>query len=216
MRSMGEWMAILAMATSTLACSVPPAAADWQYTQWGMTPDQVRAASNDAAQPNLNRTLDAGGLKAVLTAPYQGATLPFTAVFLFDDGGKLKLVTLDPIGDIACPVIVQALRANHGMPKGKADMVHATTLRWDDVESDNLIVYLDLGHGNCTVQFSRLPHLAEREEPIAVLENRIPAMSSPTCSRTKEAATFRRAAHEHIGSLWTIPYTKCHVIRKRD
>ena len=157
MQSWRAWMVASALAASALACSSVPAAADWQYTQWGMTLDQVRAASGDAARPNPDRALDAGSLKAALTAPYQGASLPFTAVFYFDPAGRLKLVALNPVGEIACPVIVQALGANHGMPEGEADMVHATTLRWDDVENDNLIVYQDLGHGNCTIQFSRLP-----------------------------------------------------------
>ncbi len=157
MGSMRGRIAASALALSALACSALPAAADWQYTQWGMTPGQVRAASNDVAQPNPDRKLDADGLKADLTAPYQGAAIPFTAVFLFDAPGKLQVVTLNPVGGIACPVIVQALAANHGPPEGKADMVQARTLRWDDTDNDNLVVYLDLGQGNCAIQYSKLP-----------------------------------------------------------
>lgn len=157
MGSVRGWTVASALALSALACSALPAAADWQYTRWGMTPDQVRAASDGVARPNADRKLDAGGLEAALTAPYQGAAIPFTAVFLFDASGKLKLVTLNPVGGIACPVIVQALSANHGAPEGKDDLVHATTLRWDDIDNDNLVVYLDLGQGNCTIQYSKLP-----------------------------------------------------------
>ena len=152
-----KWMMAFALATSALACSALPAAADWQYTQWGMTPNEVRAASNDVAHPNLDRALDAEDLRAVLTAPYQGAAIPFTAVFLFDPENKLQAVTLNPVGGIACPVIVQALNANHGAPEGMADMVKAKTLRWDDIANDNLVVYVDLGQGNCTIQYSKLP-----------------------------------------------------------
>ena len=119
MGSMRGRIAASALALSALACSALPAAADWQYTQWGMTPGQVRAASNDVAQPNPDRKLDADGLKADLTAPYQGAAIPFTAVFLFDAPGKLQVVTLNPVGGIACPVIVQALAANHGPPRAR-------------------------------------------------------------------------------------------------
>ena len=115
------------------------------------------AASNIAAKHNPDRTLDADGLKAELTAPYQGAAIPFMAVFLFDAENKLQVVTLDPVGGIACPVIVQALKANHGAPEGDADMVEAETLRWDDIDNDNLIVYADLGQGKCTIQYSKLP-----------------------------------------------------------
>ena len=157
MGSVRGWIAASALVPAALACSALPAAADWQYTQWGMTPAQVMAASNGVAQPNPDRKLDAGDLKASLTAPYQGAAIPFTAVFLFDASGKLQVVTLNPVGGIACPVIVQALAANHGVPEGKDDLVHATTLRWDDTDNDNLVVYLDLGQGNCTIQYSKLP-----------------------------------------------------------
>ena len=122
-----------------------------------MSPGEVTTASNSAAQSNPDRMLDADGLKAELIAPYQGAALPFTAVFLFDPENKLEVVTLNPVGGIACPVIVQALGANHGAPEGDADMVLAKALRWDDLENNNLIVYADLGEGKCTIQYSKLP-----------------------------------------------------------
>lgn len=145
------------LAAIALASSVVPAAADWQYTRWGMSPAQVKAASNDEARDNADRGLDAEGVEARLTVPFQGETLPFTAVFLFDAQDKLRYVTLNPVGQIACPVIVQALAAHYGPPEGKADMIHATTMRWDDETNDNLVIYLDLGHGNCTIQYSKLP-----------------------------------------------------------
>ena len=157
MRSLRGWAAASTLAASAVACSALPAAADWQYTQWGMTPDQVKAASADAAVPNPDRKLDAGGFAAILTAPYQGAAIPFTAAFLFDTFGKLKVVSLKPVGGIACPVIVQALGTNHGVPEGKTDLLEAKTLRWDDTDNDNLIVYADLGQGDCTIQYSKLP-----------------------------------------------------------
>ena len=156
--SVRRWNAASALAASVLAGSVVPACADWQYTQWGMTPDQVTAASSAAAQPNPDRKLDAdGGLKAALTAPYQGAAIPFTAVFLFDAQNRLQVVNLNPVGGIACPVIVQALVVNHGAPENHADPLQAKALRWHDGDNDNLVVYADLGGGNCTIQYSRLP-----------------------------------------------------------
>ena len=146
-----------ALCAFALTGSAMPAAADWQYTQWGMTPDQVKTASNGVARDNADRELDATGVTAALVAPYQGVSLPFTAVFLFDPDHKLQDVTLNPVGQIACPVIVDALAANYGQPEDKVDMVRAKTIRWDDLNNDNLVVYLDLGQGNCTIQYSRLP-----------------------------------------------------------
>ena len=145
------------LAVGALTASVLPAAADWQYTQWGMSPAQVKAASGEVAQDNADRRLDADGLSAALTAFYQGESIPFTATFLFNAQDKLHYVTLSPVDRISCPLIVQTLAAHYGPPKGRADMVHARTMRWDDTENDNLVVYLDLGGGDCTIQYSKLP-----------------------------------------------------------
>ena len=122
-----------------------------------MSSDQVAAASNAAALPNPDRRMDADGLRAALTAPYQGVSIPFTAVFLFDPENRLQVVTLNPVGGIACPVVAQSLAAHHGAPDDAADPAEAKTLRWDDADNDNLIVYADLGEGNCTIQYSKLP-----------------------------------------------------------
>lgn len=157
MRSVGRWWPALVLAACTLARSAGPAAADWQYAQWDMTADQVVAASNGLAQPNPDRGLDGDGLTAALVAPYQAGSMSFTAAFLFDDTSKLKAVTLNPIGEVSCKAIVRTLRTDHGAPEGRTDMGHAKTRRWDDVDNDNLIVYVDVGRGHCSVQYSTLP-----------------------------------------------------------
>ncbi len=131
--------------------------ADWDYTQWGMTAAEVRAASEGVAQDNADRSLDAGGLKAKLVAPYQGSTIEFTAVFLFDDTSRLRYVSLDPVSQTACAAMMQNLASRYGVPERAADMVDARTMRWDDVTDDNLVVFLDLGAGHCSVQYSKLP-----------------------------------------------------------
>ena len=145
------------LATVALAASAVPAGADWQYTQWGMTPDQVKAASDGAATDNADRLRDVDGLKAALVAPYQGETVAFTAVFLFNEQDRLRYVTLNPIGKLSCPQVVQTLADHYGAPGNRADMVRASTMRWNDLGADNLVVYLDLGGGDCSVQYSKLP-----------------------------------------------------------
>lgn len=150
MRAIGAMMA-------ALAASAQPAAADWQYTQWGMVPAQVMAASGGVARNNADRNLDVPGFTAELVAPFEGASLTVTAVFLFDAAHKLEYVTLHPIDRVACPVIVKALESHYGEPKGTVEMGPATTMRWDDDAGDNLVVYSDLGGGDCTIQYSKLP-----------------------------------------------------------
>lgn len=134
-----------------------PAMADWDYTQWGMTAAEVKAASEGVAQDNTDRSLDADGLKAELVAPFQGETLAFKAVFLFDDAHRLRYVSLGSEGQAACAATMQHLAMRYGTPEGVADMVDARTMRWDDVTDDNLVDFLDLGQGHCSVQFSKLP-----------------------------------------------------------
>ena len=120
-------MMAAALAACVLTGSAMPAAADWQYTQWGMTPNQVKEGlSNGVARDNTGPNLDAAGVTATLVAPYQGVSLPFTAVFLFDPDNNLQDVTLNPVGQIACPVIVDALAANYAAGN-KVDMVRAKT-----------------------------------------------------------------------------------------
>ncbi len=157
MRSIRRWVSATTLAICASICLAAPAAADWQYTQWGMSADEVQAASEGAARLNPDRTLDTGDLKAELTGPYQGNEGLFTAVFLFDATAKLRVVSLKPAGDAACPGIVRMLDASHGVPEGRADLGHARALRWDDTDNDNLIVYADLGHSDCTIQYSELP-----------------------------------------------------------
>ncbi len=142
-------VAVLGMAT--------PAWADWQYTQWGMSQAEVQAASNGTAVVNQDRTLDALDLKAGLTAFYRGDKRPFTAVFLFDLAGQLATVTLNPTDRISCDPIRHSLDAHYGTPAAVDQQKYGATARWNDVEGDNVVVFLDLGHGNCSIQYSSLP-----------------------------------------------------------
>ena len=141
-----------------LSVSALPAAADWQYTQWGMSPAQVVGASGGVAKPNDDRSLDAEDLRAELSAPYMAGSLPFTAVFRFDLAGALDDVTLIPVGPVSCPAVRTVLVTHHGPPEGKADVGGATTLRWHDLDANNLVVFLAPEDGHCSIQYSKLPN----------------------------------------------------------
>ncbi len=141
-----------------LGCWATPAAADWQYSQWGMSPAEVEAASGGGAKPNDDRGLDAEGLRAELAAPYTAGSVPFTAVFRFDAEDALDDVALIPAGPVSCPVVRTTLIAHHGTPEGQADPRSAPTLRWHDLDADNLVVFADFGDGHCSIQYSKLPN----------------------------------------------------------
>lgn len=139
-----------------LAAQARPASADWQYTQWGMSPAQVTTASEGRAVENRDRSLDAGGLKAELAAPYQGASLPFTAVFLFGLRDRLAAVTLSPRDIGVCGKLPALLQAHYGPPVAREGVDKALTARWNDYGNNNAVNFLDLGSGGCSIQYSRL------------------------------------------------------------
>src|SRR5258708_2060041 len=81
-----------------LACCGPIAAkADWEYTKWGMTPQQVVSASKNLARASTdpNDLLpDSDGNVTKLVAPFQGGKFSFEAQFGFDAADGLASVTL--------------------------------------------------------------------------------------------------------------------------
>ena len=133
-----------------------PASANWQYTRWEMTPEEVKTASHGAAQNNSDHGLDAEGVKARLTAPYVGEEISFTAVFLFDEDSKLKDVTLTPKKQEDCLLMKSRLQNHYGQSAENTDMVHAGVTRWDDFDDKNLVVFLQLENNGCTIQYSKL------------------------------------------------------------
>ena len=150
-------LAAAGLVATGLTTSTMPAAASWQYTQWNMTPAEVKAASQNAAKDNDDRGLDAPNRKAQLTASYQGEATPFKAAFLFNEKNELKDVILTPINKNDCPAILDRLRNHYGQPKESSNLIHADVTRWDDFENSNLVVFLTLEKEGCTIQYSKLP-----------------------------------------------------------
>jgi len=77
--------------------SVQPAAANWQFTKWGMTPEQVIAASAGKASMTSaenSRGRSAGSLTAKVEMPYSVGEFEFRADFSFDQNNQLAEVTL--------------------------------------------------------------------------------------------------------------------------
>lgn len=74
-----------------------PSFADWQYTKWGMTTEEVRAASNGTATAPAKpgHGFEDETTEGLLTAPYQAGRFSFNAEFLFSkDDHRLASVEL--------------------------------------------------------------------------------------------------------------------------
>jgi hypothetical protein len=109
----------LAAITAVIVLSAATAHADWQYTRWGMTPEETLAASKgklkrcDPCDIQTNDTAAA----AQLFGPYQSGEFNFTAFAFFDKRtNKLAHVTLKLTTPEKGLDLIGTLRIRYGEP----------------------------------------------------------------------------------------------------
>jgi hypothetical protein len=156
-------------------CSASAAKADWKYTKWGMTPQQVISASNNLAREGSDLRPDSDGNVSKLVAPYQSEKFPFEAQFGFDAADRLSSVTLvlndksasmdmdkDMGADMkmdqgGCHDLQVSVNAEYGPPQGGgvADMVYNIET-WQDQKNKNNVKYTVLYGTGCYVQYSAI------------------------------------------------------------
>lgn len=129
--------------------------ADWQYTKWGMTPEQVITASKGAASM---RDFDQGlgsqfPVTKELQADYASGRHTFTVKFNFENGG-LKGVSLYRKSPETCYELRQDLEAVYGKPWQKSDDRFSSMWTWLDREKNNTIVLIEIK--SCLLNYSSL------------------------------------------------------------
>src|ERR1700760_4077281 len=87
-------MKFLGIVLAFACCGAGAAKADWEYTKWGMTPQQVVSASKNLAKEGDDLHADSDGNVTKLVAPYQSGKFSFEAQFGFDAADRLSSVTL--------------------------------------------------------------------------------------------------------------------------
>lgn len=153
-------------AVSILALIIPTAAkADWQYTKWGMTPEQVIAASNGTAKPTAPATIPMyqpiGGPTQTeiaasgpsLRAPFTSGSREFDAEFAFKNG-KLSEVTLSGVTGADCYSLEGDLEARYSVPfkTNPAGNIH----EWHDQLNNNNIMFLITAAPRCFLTYQPL------------------------------------------------------------
>jgi len=119
------------------------AVADWAYTRWGMTPEQVAAASGDAVTvlPPAQRTRNEDDhWELAAEGTYTDGMLSFAVGFTFDtQGSGLKCVMYNAMGDD-----VEALRIamgkRYGRPSAESSFDTSQTLTWRRPDNIELII----------------------------------------------------------------------------
>ena len=138
--------ALLAVPTS--------AAADWQYTRWGMTPAQVVAASNGAVELSSGFGGPERRAGAVAAAGrYDAGEFHFTAEFMFRNGG-LTGVSLVETGE-ACGRLEYALTDKYGDREGRSGT--QGLYRWRDPEANTVVEFAPSLAGGVTCNLRYLP-----------------------------------------------------------
>ena len=154
-------------------CGASTAKADWKYTKWGMTPQQVASASKNLTREGSDLRPDSDGNVSKLVAPYQSGKFPFEAQFGFDAADRLSSVTLvlndksasmdmDMAADMnttqgPCHDLQVRVNTEYGRPQGggSADMLYSIET-WLDQKNKNNVTYTVLYGTGCYVQYSAI------------------------------------------------------------
>lgn len=134
-----------------LACG--SAQADWQYTKWGMSVEDVRAASKGGLTTTKAQDVVLSGKSLKLVGKYVAGNHQFTASMFFDSAsGGLAAVRLSQSSIGECKSTSASLAVKYG---GGIQDAHGQTV-WRDDGSGNQIIYDASKSGDdiaCTVMY---------------------------------------------------------------
>lgn len=163
MKNRTVFLAISAAAISL--CSPQAALADWQYTKWGMSQEEVVAAAG-ATGSTLKAINKPGYAGRILVGPYNSGRFSFQATFYFPDrdGGKLASVRLELENKDTCRDLSLALESAYGSAPQISENPAEKDLRirrgrWSDKEKNNLVTFFyppERYSDPCWVHYSEL------------------------------------------------------------
>jgi len=166
-------MKLLGIALALVCCGASAAKADWKYTKWGMTPQQVVSAAKNLTRESSDLHPDSDGNVTKLVAPYKSGEFSFEAQFGFDAADRLSSVTLvlndksagmdmDMGADMninhkVCHDLQVSVKTTYGPPQGggSAHMLY-TIETWQDQKNKNDVKYTVLDGAGCYVQYSAI------------------------------------------------------------
>ena len=123
--------------------------ADWQYTKWGMSPDEVIIASEGKATANdLVKNESIADYAELVKSNYTTGRLKFRVVFLFDKiTNKLDVVRLELIEPLLVGRLFDALSSKYGEPVDHIEIPSIKYTEWIDKFGNNNITLFQLFGG---------------------------------------------------------------------
>jgi hypothetical protein len=159
-------MKFLGIVLALACCGASAAKADWEYTKWGMTPQQVVSASKNLAKAGSDLHPDSDGNVTKLVAPFQSGKFSFEAQFGFDAADRLSSVTLvlnDKSTDMdmnmdqgICHDLDVSLHTAYGPPPYHGASHLYAIEKWQDQKNKNNVDYHALYQVGCYVQYSAI------------------------------------------------------------
>ncbi len=137
--------------------------ADWQYTKWGMTTEEVITASgNEASTPSKPDIIEGGVVEHLLSAPYSTDSLDFTANFWFGkQNNKLKMVELKLSDVNRCQHLINQLNLIYGYNKPEKTSL-MDFYGWKDEKSGNTVSLMVLSDRICDLRYQPIAKPTEK------------------------------------------------------
>ena len=131
--------------------------AGWQYATWGMSPEQVIAASKGVAARAENPAVARNGERGLLTAPYATNNMLFAVHFWFAVGEpKLARVSLATQYAEDCPNVRSLLFGIYGAPQ-LSDPGPPSSIRWRSDATGNFIAFSQYTDMRCVLDYYPIP-----------------------------------------------------------
>lgn len=147
-----RWTVCIAFLVSTLATTA--ASAHWQYTKWGMSPEEVVSAAEGRVRLSAGAPdQQVKGLKIGAEGSYSVGSLNLPATFYFDAKG-LQVVDLKAENEATCRALDSRLRGEYGVPFA-SESSFFVKLVWKDQERGNRLEYLQAGDA-CWLKYTPL------------------------------------------------------------
>lgn len=131
------------------AGSAVPAMADWEYTKWGMTPEQVAAASHGAVTvlpPNLRRRIEEAKMESGAEGTFTDGELRLHVAFGFDTGSAgLVAVGYNVLNPVQNDLLQDWLVRKYGSPQAKGGIPAIGLSTWDWAKPDEIQMNITKG-----------------------------------------------------------------------
>ena len=138
--------------SAALAGSASPVQASWQFTQWGMTEDQVLTASHGTVHKATEPRVYTDGSKGLLEGEYISGEFSFQLIFTFNPTGALNGVKLEMPDLSKCTSLNAVVTATFGEAE-VSNFMSGKISKWWDEDKGNTVLLSDISDLWCTLSY---------------------------------------------------------------